>query len=175
MLAVGEDTVSWLVLGDCAVLLDRGSGVEAVTDDRLSLSSSAKRAAVLAGEAGLDAAEHASRVAALVHAQRAYRNREGGFWVAATDPDAAAHALTGSAPVRGLRNAALVTDGVTRAADPYGSHTWQELSDDLASAGPPHVLAQVRDLEASDPNYERFPRTKPSDDATAAVLTWRAS
>jgi hypothetical protein len=173
LLAVGDDVVSWLVLGDCTLLLDRGAGAEVVTDDRLSLSSTAERAAVLAGDARLDAAEHARRVAALVHAQRAHRNRDGGFWVAAADPAAAAHALTGSAPAPDLRRAALLTDGLTRAVDPYRSHTWENLLDELTTVGPADVLASLRHLEADDPAGVRFPRTKPSDDATAVALHWR--
>jgi hypothetical protein len=174
LLATGEDVVSWLVVGDCAVLLDRDRDVEVVTDDRLSLSSTAERAAVLAGDARRDAAEHARRDAALVRAQRAHRNRAGGFWAAAAEPAAAGQALTGSAPARRLRRAALLTDGLTRAVVPYRTHTWQTLLDELAVVGPADVLASLRRLEASDPDGVRFPRTKWSDDATAVVLAWPA-
>jgi serine/threonine protein phosphatase PrpC len=172
LLAVDDDQVSWLVLGDCALLLEGGNGMEIVTDDRLSLSSTAERGAVLAGDARLDAAEHARRVSALVHAQRAYRNRPGGFWVAAAEPAAAGQALTGSAPARQLRRAALLTDGLTRAVDPYRTHVWESLLDELAILGPADVLASLRRFEATDPDGVRFPRTKSSDDATAVVLTW---
>jgi hypothetical protein len=171
-LAVRDDVVSWLVLGDCTLLLDRGAGAEVVTDDRLSLPSLAEWAAVLAGDAGLGTPEHARRVAALVHAQRAHRNRDGGFWVAAADPAAAAQALTGSAPTPDLRRAALLTDGPTRAADLYRSHTWEGLLDGLAVLGPADLLASLRRLEADDPTGVRFPGTKPSDDATAVVVSW---
>jgi hypothetical protein len=62
---------------------------------------------------------YSDRIDALLALERAMRNREGGYWIAADDPRAALHALTGeydladpsAAPVR----IALVSDGVTRA------------------------------------------------------------
>jgi hypothetical protein len=173
LLAAAGDQVSWLVLGDCAVLLDRGGGTEVVTDQRVSQTSRDEWAAVLAGDVALGSAEHARRLAALVQAHRAYRNRDGGYWVAASDPAAAGHALTGSVPADQIRRAALLTDGAAWAADLYRTHTWDELLADLESQGPAAVLAQLRAFEATDPTGVRSPRTKPSDDATAVVVGWR--
>jgi ADP-ribose pyrophosphatase YjhB (NUDIX family) len=165
MLTFDDDTASWLVLGDCALLLGSAGRVEVVTDDRLSQTRTAERAAVLAGDAHLDAVEHAQRVAALVHAQRAFRNRDGGFWVAAADPSAATHALVGTAPLVDVRRAALLTGGVTRAVEVYRSHTWPRLLAELDSQGPADVVRRLRALEASDVAGTVWPRTKSSDDA----------
>jgi hypothetical protein len=40
---------------------------------------------------------------------RAHRNVDGGFWVAAVDPLAAEHALTGTVPVDRVRAAAILS------------------------------------------------------------------
>ena len=98
-----EGAVEWLVLGDCTLLLDAGRGIDVVSDDRLSNSSHAERAAVKTPGGAADPAEYSQRIDALVLAQRAHRNRRGGFWVAAAEPNAAFEAYTGtiSTPPRG--------------------------------------------------------------------------
>jgi hypothetical protein len=171
MLHLGPSSASWLVLGDSSVLLDVDGRVEAVSDDRLSASGRAERAALLAGDAPLGSAEHARRLATLVERQRAYRNRDGGFWIAAADPSAAVHALVGTAPLADVRRGALLTDGVTRAVELYRTHTWPQLFDDIDIEGPAAVLARLRAVEDADPVGTRWPRTKHRDDATAVVLT----
>jgi Protein phosphatase 2C len=150
---VREDTLEWLVLGDVTVVIDTAAGIRAVTDDR-----------VAASVAGLDirSADLGVRIGA---ARAAHRNRPGGYWVAAADPDAAAHALTGSVPLNEVRRVMVLTDGAARLVDLFGS-TWDHALD----IGPVQVLAEVRALEAADPDSVRYPRIKARDDATA--LTW---
>ena len=64
----------------------------------------------------------------------------------------------------------LMSDGYERFAADYG------LGDDAAmirrtvAEGPERLLAEIRALEADDPNCRRIPRLKPSDDATCLVL-----
>jgi hypothetical protein len=44
---------------------------------------------------------------------RRARNRPGGYWVAAADPQAASQAVTGSLPGRSLHRAVLLSDDAT--------------------------------------------------------------
>jgi hypothetical protein len=60
-------------------------------------------------------------------ALRRARNRPGGYWVAAADPQAASQALTGSLPNKTLDRAVLLSDGASRLVDPFGLATWEEL------------------------------------------------
>jgi hypothetical protein len=134
-------------------------------------SGATERAAVLAGGAALSREEHGRRVAALVDSQRRYRNHSGGFWVAATDPQAAHQALTGRAPLPGpggLHRAALLTDGATRAVDIYGLMSWPAL-DLMTTNGPTALLDAVRAAEDDDPDGAAFPRMKRSD---ATAVGW---
>lgn len=126
MLTLSSDGIArWLVLGDCTLVVDAGSDLLVVSDDRLSNTSHAERAAVKESGAASDPAEYARRIDRLVLAQRAHRNRPGGFWVASTDPRAGFESLTGSvaADAPSDLRVALFTDGASRIVDLYGIHT----------------------------------------------------
>lgn len=153
----GGDRLEWLVLGDSAVILDRaGREPRAESDDRLARLPDPPRAEPVGGLRRYPV-DYIARV----------RNRPGGFWVAAADPDAADAARVGSEPIPGLNTAALVTDGVTRLVDRYG-RTWTELLRLAASGGAERLIAEVRAAEVAD---QRFgPDAKRHDDATAVLL-----
>jgi len=161
-----------LVLGDCTVLLDRHRvGPLAVSDDRLGTivqdkSVQGARAALHALPAG--SPEHSVAHRELVEALAACRNRPGGFWVASTDPRAAAEALTGTIPVSELSAVALLSDGAARLADRFGLADWPIIAALLAAHGPAEVIRRTRAAEDSDPDGTRWPRAKPHDDATVA-------
>jgi hypothetical protein len=53
------------------------------------------------------------RRAQLTRALRRPRNRPGGYWVAAADPQAASQAITGSLPTKTLHRAVLPSDDAT--------------------------------------------------------------
>lgn len=110
------------------------------------------------------------RFHALVRAQRSAMNVQGGYWVAAADPKAAAEALTGSVPSARVRLAALLSDGAARVVDDFGVMDWPGLLALLAAEGPEGLIARTRELEHGDPDRRRWPRGKRHDDATAAVL-----
>lgn len=172
MLARSSDAMRWLVLGD-ATLVTQTTGWDAqvTSDQRLSNTSKAERAAVLTGDSADGG--HAERIAALSAAQRKHRNTPDGFWIAATDPDAAYHAYTGEQSVAsgaGWR-AALMTDGASAAIDTYGLTDWNGALDLLAKTGASHFLAMIRAAEAGDPDLKRYPRMKVSDDATVVYVT----
>ena len=90
---------------------------------------------------------------------------------AGADPGVAGQAWTGRLPAAGLRAIALLSDGATRIVDSYGVLGWPRLLEVLAGLGPEELIAQVRAVEASDPEGARWPRLKPSDDAT--IVYWR--
>jgi hypothetical protein len=163
--------IDWLVLGDATLVLETVAGLQVRCDDRLFNSSTAERNAVLTTDARDD--QRAEKVATLVDAQRRFRNVEGGFWIAAANPDAAFHALTGSEdiPPESSWRAALLTDGAAAAADTYRLTNWPGLLDLLATAGPTAVLRSIRKIEADDPHTSSYPRIKQSDDATVAYLS----
>lgn len=174
MLILAPDGIAhWLVLGDCTFVADSGSELLVVSDDRLSNTSHVERAAVKEPGVASDTVEYARRIDALVLAQRAHRNRPGGFWVASTEPRAGYESLTGS--VVADRRAALLTDGASRIVDLYGVHTWPTALKVLNSIGPGELLRQLREAENSDRFASRFPRVKLCDDASLLVYSGSAT
>lgn len=159
-------TLEYLVLCDSVLLLQTRNGeARIVTDTRLAdltVPLRAERKAMAAGTAEREAA------------WRSYgrqidkaRNQPGGFWIAAADPQVADEALTGSQALGTLAAVALLSDGASRLADRYHLATWDQMCAILAGGGPAEVIRQVRDAERTDPDGQRWPRGKISDDATA--------
>lgn len=148
MTRIRGGSLDYLVLCDSPVLLGRpGGGCTLIADDRL---------------AGLPGGPPYS-----VQLVRACRNQPGGFWVASTDPAAAYQAVTGSAELAGLTDAALCTDGVSRLAEWYG-YSWPQLMARLRELGPAGLLGLLRTAERGYPH----PWDKRNDDATVARLCW---
>lgn len=158
----------YLVLGDVTVVIDSVDGIRVVSDQRVSRTATAERAAADAMPASDP--EKAAALVRMKHAELAVRNVPGGFWVATTDPAAAEHALTGDVPVSEIRQVAVLSDGAARAVE-FGLYDWPDVLDVLRDAGPDALIRQVRGAEASDPEATRWPRNKISDDATAAYIT----
>ncbi|MCY0923580.1 MULTISPECIES: integrase [unclassified Streptomyces] len=168
MLRERQGAIDYLVLSDSVLLLDTNGTVQAVADTSVEAVAGPEMAAALAGPAGTP--ERAARVSELVAVQRGLRNRPGGYWVAATNPDAADHAITGSVPTAEVQRAALLSDGASRLADLFHQLSWEELLGVLESKGPAELISRTRAAEESDPDGSRWARFKVSDDATAAYL-----
>ncbi len=162
-------TVEYLVIFDSVVVLDGPAGLSVSTDHRVDGYARDEHRATLTRSIGSPA--HRDAVRALVAAQRPHRNRPDGYWVAAANPAAAAHAVTGTVPPGGVTRAALLTDGASCLVDRYGLADWRGLLDLLDREGPGGVLDRVRRAEDGDPVGERWPRYKRSDDATVAYVT----
>ena len=112
------------------------------------------------------------RRAQLTRALWRARNRPGGYWVAAADPQAASQALTGSLPSKTLRRAVLLSDGASRLVDPFELATWEELLVLLDENGPEELLRQVRAAEPSTPRVGSG--RGPSAATTPPPSTWRS-
>ncbi|ADG87079.1 protein phosphatase 2C domain-containing protein [Thermobispora bispora] len=170
MLRRTGDRVDWLVLCDSVLLLDTGAAEPTVVcDDRLNHLLKPSRDRVRALEPGTP--EHAEAMREHVALVNECRNRDGGFWVASTDPRAAEEALTGSVPAEKVRAVALLSDGASRLVDRFHLATWREVVGMVDRYGPAELIRRVRRAERSDPDGKRWPRGKPSDDASAVYCT----
>ncbi|GAA1293972.1 hypothetical protein Psi02_42310 [Planotetraspora silvatica] len=167
LLRQAGDQLDWLVLGDSTLILDTSTTEPIVVrDDRLDQVAAPRRTRLDALPGNTP--EHAEALRVYVEGLADYRNRDGGFWVASTDPLAADQALTGTVPAGSVRAVALLTDGASDAVDRYHLTTWRGLLDTLAEHGPAELIRQVRVAEQSDPYGQGWPRSKTHDDATAA-------
>lgn len=158
LLRAGPVRTEYLVLGDSSLVLEQSGRIDVVTDQR-HVEFAPKPGPLRA------------RVPALVEARR-HANQPNGYWIAAAEPEAAYHALTGAVPRDRLVRAALLTDGVSCAVDAYRLMDWAELLDLARTRGPYHVISLVRDAERADPDGVRLPRYKRHDDAAIVYCDW---
>jgi hypothetical protein len=141
-------------------------GVEAFADTRFDHVAVEEHGALKAAPQGTP--EHAAALSGLTTALRSYRNRPGGCWVAAVDPQAAYEALSGSLDRSDVSSAAAMTDGASILADRFEVMSWPQAFGMLAAGGPLSLLHEVRRVEAEDAAGTRWPRGKVHDDATIA-------
>ncbi|MFD7549346.1 protein phosphatase 2C domain-containing protein [Streptomyces sp. NPDC059578] len=144
-----ETRIEYLVLSDSVLLVEHvDGGVEAVLDDRLDRAPREVLRSTDATDATL-------------------RNKEGGFFTAAADPEVSARAVTGALPRASVRSLAALTDGASRWVERFRSGTWAECLDVLAKQGPQALIDQVR---AAEHAQGRPASGKQHDDATAAYV-----
>ncbi|NRQ36294.1 integrase [Nonomuraea sp. NN258] len=171
MLRHAGDVLDWLVLADSSLVLDVTGTADpmVVTDDREGQVGARYRKAMDALDSG--SPEHVTAHREYVEAMRAHRNRDDGFWVAATDPRAADQALTGTVPAESVRSALLLSDGASRLVDRFHVANWREVLAIVGQEGPGELISLVRTAERSDLAGSRWPRGKTFDDATVISVT----
>jgi hypothetical protein len=157
------------VLGDVTLAIEAADGLRIITDNRVDSTAKAERAAADALPDG--SPEKAKALIRMKHAELAARNLPGGFWVAAANPAAVGHSLTGEIPLRTIHRVMLLTDGAARAAKPFKLYDWPGMFSAVASEGPGGLIKQVRMAEDADPTGIQHPRNKIHDDATVAFIT----
>ena len=175
LLRVLDERTDYLALADAVLLLDTADGLKVISDERVNQLAGKERAA--ANRVPTGSALKLRRRAQLTRALRRARNRPGGYWVAAADPQAASQAVTGTLPSRSLHRAALLSDGASRLVDPFQLATWEELLALLDESGPDELLRQVRAAEASTPKAGNGPgpnaaTTPPPSTSSADQAAW---
>lgn len=161
-------SLEYLVLGDITIALKTTSGLETITDSRVSQTAQpARREAELLP---IGSPEKAEALLRMKHGELAARNRPGGYWIAASDPAAVDQAITGRVPLQDVAEVALLTDGAARAVDDFGLLDWNMALELLRHSGPAELVRRVREAEDRDPKGLRWPRNKTSDDATAVYV-----
>lgn len=166
---VGEREVELVGLGDSPLLaLLRDGSLLVSTDERLE-ALDGRAVALMSERSGgraLSGAEKRRLVDDVVRANRLLRNVPGGYW--SLDPTGAglAHLRRATVPRDEVVAVAGMSDGLWRAFDLFAI---ADASRELAGLGPRRaraLLARLRELEAADPDLERYPRLKRSDDAS---------
>lgn len=141
-----DEQVEHLVLCDSVLLVVAPDGrVEPVLDDRLT---------------------RLPRVALATDAltDRAVRNKEGGFFTAAADPEVAARAVTGTRARAEVGAVAALTDGAARWVEKFREGDWPDCFALLRKEGPQALVDRVRALENADTDRVFLRRSKTHDD-----------
>ncbi|GGM69359.1 hypothetical protein GCM10012275_44760 [Longimycelium tulufanense] len=166
-----QEQVDALVLADSPVVAFTASGVHVLDDDRLArVPRTAPYGTSLRAGEGFGAA-HRERLLASARDMSRWRNRDGGFWVAEAEPAAAFRALRAGWPRAEVHALVLASDGVSCGIDRYGAFSgWPDLLAVATEHGARAVLDRVRAAEESDPTGQRWPRPKPHDDQSLAII-----
>ena len=149
--------IDYLVLADVTILVESVHGITVVSDERVDSTVS-------------DLAGKGNSNAEIMKRRERYRNKEGGYWVAAADPEVVEHAKVGQVSFDGFRCAAMMSDGVTRLVTPFGQTDWPGILALVRKIGPTALIERVRNIESDDMERTRWPRFKVSDDATIALI-----
>jgi len=169
LLRHGGDHVDYLILCDSPLVVDLGDEVRVISDDRLVTAMAELRQTAASGPVGAADADPATRFHRSVLLQRQQMNQTHGYWVAAANPDAAFHAVTGTFALTGpgrIRRAALLTDGASAAVEEFALVDWPGLLDILSRHGPDELIRRVRRAEEGGHGRRRH---KVYDDATAVL------
>lgn len=156
-LRINEHMLEYLVLADITILIKEIQGLTVISDERVSTTVD-------------DLVDRNDYSAEVMNRRERYRNKEGGYWVAAADPVVVEHAKVGQVSLDGFQCAALMSDGVSRLVAPFRQTDWHGLLSLARKAGPSALIESVRKVEASDAEKLRWPRFKVSDDATIALI-----
>ncbi|MFG2903940.1 hypothetical protein ACGF13_02555 [Kitasatospora sp. NPDC048286] len=166
ILRAGGEQLDYLVLADSPIVFERNGEYLVKTDLRVNTVVPELRAETERFATGTP--EHTESVRRMVAAQRLTRNTADGYWVAASNGEAADHAFTGAVPTAGVSAVAVMSDGASRLVTDYGMASWPEVFATLRAAGADGLISAVRDVEATDPDGVRWPRYKRGDDAAVA-------
>lgn len=173
MVRLIDDEIEITRLGDCSVLVERQHGfIDVLRNAALErLESTIKQTIVELRMNGLeDLAEIQSKLLPALRAQRLRRNHPGGYGVLAPETECLEMLRIERVPAAAVRRILLVSDGFYRLVDVYGMLRDAELIQRTEEQGAEGLLAELRSIEAADPNGARYPRLKPGDDATAVLL-----
>jgi hypothetical protein len=168
-----EGLLDLLWYGDCAALVLHVDGDCAfygtALDKRAAENNEAARFMKETGLAPVEALRR-EEYRPLFRAARNRTNMPGGTWLFGTEAAASEHVARARAVVLPGTLVLLSTDGFLALAGGYGAYELAGLVKAAAQKGLQTLGAELRAVEADDPEARRFPRFKSSDDATAVLL-----
>jgi protein phosphatase 2C-like protein len=167
MLHVMDGVAEMSSLGDCRILHGDGrsfgtSGVTAL-DDRLVAE------VVALQKAGVSHREVWPRLLPMTRRHRALMNRPEGYWTTDLTGGGLDHIEIERIAARAGDHFLLMSDGFYRLVDTYHRSTYPTLMDATLRGLAP-LLRELREIEATDPECQKYPRLKPRDDATAVLV-----
>ncbi|HWF78200.1 MAG TPA: protein phosphatase 2C domain-containing protein [Caulobacteraceae bacterium] len=160
-------------LGDCpAFALDDDGGVRRLTVWEPSDAADESRSVVMATQAAVGFAPKAVIADRLPSLRRRREEQLSTRPLDVSAPIAgvAFGGYAASFELAGVAAIVLMSDGFERFAVKYALGDEAAMVRRAVAEGPAPVLAALRAVEEADPDCRRFPRLKPSDDATCLVL-----
>lgn len=170
--------LAYLNVADCELLVaEPGAPAQTVGADPASEAGDRRLAELLRRhriEAGEQHWKEARRkLWPSLQMARARMNEPGGYGVFSTNLPPAELVRSGEIELAAGSRIMLASDGLMRLVHVFERYRSGELIAAASERGLADLLAELRTIEADDGNCQRFPRTKPSDDASALLLEWR--
>jgi len=174
MVRMLADHIEFTNLGDCRILWQR-AGFEDVYGFGWSRVTRLDQEVV----AEITKLHHARQtdnevvwraIAPNIQANRSWKNLPGGYWILDLTAEGLSHLQIMRLEAAEVKHVLLCTDGYYRAVDTYHLQTDKSLVEQSAKIGIRQMIQAIRTCERSDERCVRFPRIKPSDDATGVLL-----
>lgn len=163
------ETVEYLVLGDCSVILETADRTVPVLgegprelDDRVVEHMEELRAEATEQ---ISYGELRERVDDMLIEHRKQMNEQDGYWTLGQTPEAVQYALTDEFPQEAVQELVIFTDGFEGLVPTYDAFVdWKRLLQYISHNGLDRAINVLRAFEQADPECRAYPRIKPSDD-----------
>jgi hypothetical protein len=168
IIRMGTETMEYLVLADISVVYQEDEKVIEITDERpdeLNFLAASKLRNLL--EEGVPHSDAMIQVRPLLlRHRRESMNVNGGYWVAALDPEAASHALVGEVPRP--PQILIASDGFARGPKLFELWDWSVPLNNPNSLEA--LAAEIRAAELKDEGCRNFPRWNVIDDLIVQIV-----
>ncbi|MED5546674.1 MAG: hypothetical protein VYD90_15645 [Pseudomonadota bacterium] len=176
MVRVIGDEAELTTLADCRIVAEARDGEAALFGSSPLDARGAELVEEIRNHLGVDpemsSDELGRRLLPGLQAMRSTMNRDGGYWVLGTSPEAADNLWQMRIPLSPGARFAIASDGFLRLIEMFGE---ADPADHLAICdvrGWTDWLNRLRSLERAPGSRGRFPRVKIHDDASLLVCRW---
>lgn len=171
LVEVGEQAVDVCWLGDCRLILSLNGRVVTAGEAGDGEARERESARALAAAAGHAAHRREGAVLDDLRRRRATLVAPGGPRVLGVAPDTAERLSTARFPRQGPVTGLVMSDGLSALELKYARRTAAGMLAGAESEGLARLAVEVRSIEErEDPDGERYPRFKRSDDATGLLF-----
>lgn len=175
---VSNEKLTFAGLGDCSLYVQSQSGVQTLNPMQGFATIETDYAAHHLQKSGgfghqKNLLSDPDTLATLRQIRSLQNTDESGVWTLGLVPDAANHLHIEELEVKTEGVALLCSDGFSALVNDYQKYSSESLLKSAMSDGLEALMIELRHIEASiDPDGEKYPRFKQSDDATAVLVTW---
>jgi hypothetical protein len=173
LIRVCEGRVEFANLGDCRILWrpPDGRAVKSFGSSRVTeLDGNVVKEIERLHREGYTSHELVRQaIVPMIEANRKRKNTPEGYWILDISGEGVSHLQTTVVDAADVETVLLCTDGYYRLVDTYHRRTDQSLLSDSVNTGVSAMIRELREIERMDEQCLKFPRMKPSDDATGVL------
>ena len=175
VIRVLENKIQYAVLSDSTLSISVNDKITQIIDDRLKKIAVEERTLVQqlrASGVNEESEEYLIARKKLIDKESESKNKEGGYWVASLNPEAADHAICGEITYNEDDSViiAAATDGLCRLFTHFNSYSnLAEIAQRVWEDGTSLVFDELRTLEKDPANF-RKPISSTNDDASFLIL-----